>query len=121
MALNPKSGTLDFREFRFYPRVTNQFTADEDASVFLQVHLPLRKDKDPVTPRITAMREGAAPQSLEGEIIVESWNARTKIWSGVCRASLGSFEPGENILRITIPAGSGNDGLTAEVKFNKIG
>jgi VWFA-related protein len=119
LALNPKNGILDFNEVKFYPRVTNQFSAEEDAWVFLQAHLPLRKDKDSVSPQFTAWREGALPQTLGGELIAESWNAKTKIWSGICRLGLNLLGPGEHVLRITVPAGSGNGGLTTEIKFNK--
>ena len=119
LALNPKSGTLDFKEVRFYPRVTNRFSAEDDAWIFLQVYLPSKKDKGSVSPQFAVAREGATPQELVGPIIVESWNAKTKIWSGICRLGLSSVALGEHVLRITIPAESGGNDLTAEMRFHK--
>jgi VWFA-related protein len=119
LALNPKSGTLDFKEVRFYPRVTNRFSAEDDAWVFLQAYLPFKKDKDSVSPRFAIVRQGAIPQELVGQIIVESWNAKTRIWSGICRLGLSPLTLGEHVLRITVPAESGGNDLITEIKFYK--
>ena len=119
LALNQKSGTLDFKEVRFYPRVTNRFSAEDDAWVFLQVYLPSKKDKGSVSPQFAVVRQGAVPQELVGQIIVESWNVKTKIWSGICQAGLSPLALGEHILRITIPAESGGNDLITEIRFHK--
>ena len=119
VALDPKSGTLDFNEVRFYPRVTNRFPAEDDAWVFLQVFLPAKKDEGSVSPRFAIVRPEAIPQELAGPVIVESWNSKTKIWSGICRLGLSPLALGEHVLRVSVPAGSGGDDLTAEMKFQK--
>jgi hypothetical protein len=117
--LNQKSGTLDFKEVRFYPRVTNRFSAEDDAWVFLQVHLPSKKDKGSVSPQFAVVRQGAIPQELVGHIIVESWNVKTKIWSGICQLGLSPLALGEHVLRIKIPAESGGNDLITEIRFHK--
>jgi hypothetical protein len=119
LALNPKNGLLEFGQIRFYPRVTNQFSPDQDAWVFLQAHLPLRGDEGHVSPQFTAFRQGGEPQVLIGEIITDRWNAKTKVWSGIIQLSLIALEPGEHMLKVTIPEGTKGAPLTAQVKLLK--
>ena len=121
MALDPKSGALDFDGVRFYPRVTNRFLAEEEARVFLQVFLPSKSDKGPVSPRFAAGGQGSDSQELSGQVIVESWNAKAKVWSGICRLALSPLPPGEHVLRVSVPAGPGGEALTTEIGFQKGG
>jgi len=123
VALNPKNGTLEFGSVRFYPRVTNRFTAGQNAWVFLQAYLPLRKGQDIVVPRFAAVREGAEaePLTLAGEIISEYWSQKTKVWSGISRLGLGALADGGYVLRASLAASPavGEKDLTAEVRFFK--
>jgi hypothetical protein len=120
-ALDPKSGALDFSGIRFYPRVTGQFPAEDEASIFLQAYLPSKRDEAAVTPRFAVVRPEAVPQELSGTVVVESWNAKTRIWSAICQLGLGSLLPGEHVLRVSVPAGTGAEDLTTEVGFQKGG
>ena len=123
--INPKNGTLEFGGVRFYPRVTNRFTAGQDAWVFIQAYLPLRKGKDAVSPRFMAVLNGAgaSPGPMAGEIISEFWNDRAKVWSGLSRLELGMLADGEYVLKVELPASpeAGGMDLTSEIRFIKAG
>jgi VWFA-related protein len=119
--LDAKNGVLNFKDIRFYPRITDAFSPGQDAWVFLQAHLPLRKDKDMLAPQFMAFRGGVLPRVVSAKIIAESWNVKTKIWSGVCRLGLAPLDPGEYDLEITIPGWVEGTDLMTEVRLTKMG
>jgi VWFA-related protein len=117
LELEPKTGVLDFNDLRFYPRVTNLFSGGQDAWIFLQAHAPLRREKDAVAPQFIAFREGGPPRALPARIVSQSWDAKNKVWSGVCWMSLAGLEEGEHILEIAIPTWAEGDDLMHEIRL----
>jgi VWFA-related protein len=120
LSLNPKNGVLEFGQTLFYPQVTSAFSLDQDACAFFQIYLPLRKEKDRVSPQFMAFREGTPPQALAGKIVVESWNVKTKIWSGIFQLGLGSLPPGDHILKIAIPLWTEGSDLVTQTRLIKL-
>lgn len=99
-ALSKQDGGLEYGQIKFYPKVTNQFFKQEKASVFTQIYLPQGKEK--VQPEFMIKGEDESIRSVPGELIAESWDKKSKIWSVIFSLDLDPAALGENSLRIEI-------------------
>jgi len=124
VALNPKNGTVEFGELRFYPRVTNRFMAGQDAWVFIQAYLPVKTEKEAVAPQFMVFPKDQTtpPRVMTGKTVAEYWNPGTKVWSAISQLGLANLVDGEFVLQATLPASAKADkDLTIEVRFTKGG
>jgi VWFA-related protein len=94
--LSKKDGGLICGESKFYPKVTNQFDRWGEASVFVQAHLP--QGKKTLHPEFFTRGEDNRINPIEGELVIDSWNKKTKVWSGVYRLDFSPCSLGNNSL-----------------------
>jgi len=116
-SLSKKDGTLEYEECKFYPAVTNRFPRMENAAVFIQVYLSQGKMK--VTPKFTVMIKEGIVQPIPGELVAESWNKNSQIWSGLFNLDLSMLFPGDYSLDMSIPV-SQQTTMTKQLKLTKL-
>ncbi len=112
-SLSREDGGLEFNEIKFFPRVNRQFLPQENASVFIQIYLP--KGKISVHPEFKI-----SGKDIPAKLLAESWNERTKVWSGILRLDLNPVESGENSLKIEIPISKKESLTSQELKLGKL-
>jgi len=117
-SLSKEDGGLEYENLKFYPSVANRFGLQEDASVFLQIHLPAEESQ--VSPQFSLLRGEKTVQSIQGEIIAEAWDKKAKVWSGLVNLNLQPVMPGEYKLKASLPVASSNRLLTREVPLTKL-
>lgn len=103
-ALSKQDGGLEYGQIKFYPKVTNQFFKQEKASVFTQIYLPQGKGK--IQPEFIIRGEDKSVRYVPGELVVESWNKKSKIWSAIFSLDFNQAALGENSFTIEM-AGTG--------------
>jgi VWFA-related protein len=103
-ALSKQDGGLEYGQIKFYPKVTNQFFKQEKASVFTQIYLPQGKGK--IQPEFIIIGKDKSIRYVPGELIVESWNKKSKIWSVIFSLDFNQASLGENNFTIEM-AGTG--------------
>ena len=86
---------------KFFPKVTKQFKPQEDGYVFMQIYLP--QGKAEIQPEFSVLGENNISESIQGELIAESWNRGLKVWAGIFKLNLSTMSPGDNTLKIEIP------------------
>jgi hypothetical protein len=59
--------------------VTNQFERWGEASVFVQAHFP--DGIKTIQPEFFSTGKDMRVNPIKGELVIDSWNKRTKIWS----------------------------------------
>jgi VWFA-related protein len=99
--LSKKDGSLEFGQARFFPKVTHRFKQWSGAHLFFQAYLPYGK-KD-ATIGFFLIGEDRKVRPLLGEMLVEAWNDKTKIWAGIVFIDISAGVPGENSLVVEIP------------------
>jgi len=104
--LSKKDGGLICGEHKFYPKVTNQFERWGEASVFVQAHFP--EARKTIRPEFFSRGEDMRVFPIKGELVIDSWNKRTKIWSGIYQLDFSSCSLGDNSLFVEF-AESGNE------------
>jgi len=92
-ALSKKDGGLICGQYKFYPKVTNQFGRWGEASVFVQAYLP--EGKKDLHPEFLAKGADMRIQPIEGELILDSWNKRSKVWSSIYKLDLSPCSLGD--------------------------
>jgi VWFA-related protein len=102
--LSKKDGGLICGEHKFYPKVTNQFDRWGEASVFVQAHFP--EGKKSLQPEFYSRNTEMRVNPIEGELVVDSWNTKTKIWSGLYKLDFSPCSLGDNSLFVEF---SGSD------------
>lgn len=117
-SLSKDDGSLVYGQIKFFPSITNRFQRMQDAAVFLQIYLP--QGKSEVQPVFKVSGEGRLTQRVPLEIVAETWNKKTKIWSGIFNLQLRAVIYGEYTLKVEIPVSEGGDVLTKEVKLIKL-
>ena len=117
-SLSKEDGSLEYGEIKFYPSVINQFQRMQDASVFLQVYLPQGKIK--VQPKFIVSRKGRPSQSVPGEVVAETWNKKSKVWSGIFNLDLRTLFPADYSLKVGIPISEEGPILSKEMKLTKL-
>lgn len=116
-SLSKIGGSLEYGEKKFFPAVTNQFQKMQDASLFLQVYLP--RGKMVVQPVFKASGKRGSVQPIPGELVAESWNKESKVWSGIFNLHLRTLFFGDYTLKVEIPDKEGAI-LSKEVKLTKL-
>lgn len=118
--LSKKDGGLICKEFKFYPKVTNQFERWGEASVFVQALLS--EDQKSLQPQFFSRGEDMRVNPIEGELVIDSWNTKTRIWSGIYKLDFSPCCLGENSLFVEfLRAGEGSEAyLSRELKMSII-
>jgi len=117
-SLSQKDGSLEYGEIKFFPRVTKKFLQQEDAFVFMQIYLP--EGRVEIQPEFQVSGGGDLSNRIEGELIAESWNKRSKVWSGIFKLNLGNLSVGDNFLKVGIPVSKEGAVISKEVKLTKL-
>ena len=116
-SLSRKDGSLEYGEIKFFPAIINRFQLMQDVSLFLQVLLPQGRMK--VQPIFQISKDGIS-QVVQGELIAESWNERSNVWSGIFNLDLSSLSPGDYALKLSLPVYEEGPVLSREVKLIKL-
>lgn len=117
-SLSQKDGSLEYGEIKFFPKVTKKFLQQEDAFVFMQIYLP--EGRVEIQPEFQVSGGGDLSNRIEGELIAESWNKRSKVWSGIFKLNLGNLSVGDNFLKVGIPVSKEGAVISKEVKLTKL-
>jgi len=113
-SLSKKDGSLEYAEIKFFPKITDRFKMEESSSLFVQIFMP--QGKKDILPEITTLGEDEIPYPVEASLIAESWNDRTRIWSGIFNIDLSIAFPGENMLILEYPDAEKDSPLRRELK-----
>ena len=116
--LNPKTGVLEYGPLEFFPRLTGLFSAAQDAFLFLQVFTP--HGREALSPEYQLESPRAGSRTVPVETIAESWNEKTKVWSGVVKLSLYDVPPGEAVIRVAIPGPAGDERFVRRLLLTKL-
>ena len=117
-ALSQNDGALEYGEIKFFPSITNRFQRMQDASVFLQIHLP--QGKPEVQPDFKISGKGRLAQRIPAELVAESWNKKTRVWSGIFNLSLRNVIFGDYTLKVELPVSKEGEVLDKEVRLIKL-
>ena len=72
-------------------------------------------------PEFVLMGEDKRLRPLKGEMVAETWNPKSRVWSGVYSFELLGGFPGENTLYLDVPlAGAGDAVVNRELKLDLI-
>lgn len=117
-SLNPKTGILEYGPLEFYPRLTGQFSAAQDAFLFLQVFSPLGREA--LSPEFQLEGPRVGSRTVPVETVAESWNEKTKVWSGVVRLSLSDVPPGDVLVRVALPGPPADERFVRRLPLTKL-
>jgi len=117
-SLSKEDGALEYGETKFFPAVTNKFHRMQDAHVFLQVFVPQRETG--ISPEFEISGEEGITMSLPGELVAESWNESSRVWSGIFNLNLKNVTFGDYTLKVEIPVSEETPALSKEVKLIKL-
>ena len=117
-SLSKNDGSLEYGQIKFFPSITNRFQRMQDASVFLQIHLP--QGKTEIQPKFKVSGKGRLTQRIQAEIVAEAWNKKSKVWSGIFNLQLRTMIFGEYSLKVEIPISEESPALSREVKLIKL-
>jgi VWFA-related protein len=120
-SINPKTGNLEYSGIKFMPRVINLFSMRHGIFVFLQVYSPQGEER--VKPEFLVFREAeeeSQSTSIPGEIVVSSYNQKSRVWSGIYKLDLFNVRIGENILQARILVPEGNPVESEKIKLIKL-
>lgn len=98
--ISQKDATLQVENFKFYPMRSNQFTAKEDVSLFLQLNT--KDEKAKLNPQFVLLQNERVIGNIPFETIKESWNKKAKIRNIIYRLNLANFSPGEYNLEVRL-------------------
>jgi len=114
-SLSKKDGSLEYGQIKFFPKVTNQFLRRDAASVFFQIYLPQEKIK--IQPEFLIKGEDRILHLLPGKLAAESWNKKSKVWSGIFSLDLSTAVLGQSSLHVEIPVSDEGAVLSKEIKI----
>ncbi len=119
-ALSKKDGGLVCGQHKFYPKVTNQFERWGEASVFMQVYFP--DGRTNIQPEFLSRGKDMRIYPIEGDLVVDSWNKRTKVWSVIYKLDFSPCFPGDNSLFVEFAeSGDGSEpDMSRELKMTII-
>jgi len=117
-SLSKNDGSLEYGQIKFFPSITNRFQRMQDASVFLQIHLP--QGKTEIQPKFKVSGKGRLTQRIPAEIVAEAWNKKSKVWSGIFNLQLRIVIFGEYSLKVEIPISEESPALSREVRLTKL-
>ncbi len=99
--LSRKDGSLEFGQAKFFPKITNSFKQWAGIHLFFQAFFPDGKKDFPGD--FFLIGEDQKVNPLSGELIVSSWNDKTKIWSVIFFIDISAGSAGLNNLYVEIP------------------
>jgi VWFA-related protein len=99
--LSQKDGSLEFGQAKFFPKITNFFKQWGGIHLFLQAFRPDGQKDSPAD--FFLIGEDRKVKPLSGELIVTSWNDKTKIWNGIFFLDISAGSTGLNNLIVEIP------------------
>ena len=111
LGLSSKDGRLEFGQLRFAPRISGIFDQWEWTHIFLQFSIP--NEEKNIQPKFYIIGEDQQIQSLSGELLIDSYDEETKIWSGIFILDTNLVSFGEHILTVEVP-GSGEDSVVSK-------
>ena len=117
-SLSQKDGSLVYGEIKFFLKVPKQFKQQEDAYVFMQIYVP--QGKAEIQPEFNFTTKDNSSYSTAGELVAESWNKKSKVWSGIFKLDLNSVNVGDNILKVEIPVSGKDFAIVKEMKLKKL-
>ena len=97
-SISQEDAILQVGDFKFYPMGSNQFNANENVSLFLQVNM--KDEKVKLDPQLVLLQNGRIHGNIPFETIKESWNKKAKIRNIIYKLNFANFSPGEYILDI---------------------
>jgi len=102
-SISQEDAILQVGDFKFYPMGSNQFNANENVSLFLQVNM--KDEKVKLDPQLVLLQNGRIHGNIPFETIKESWNKKAKIRNIIYKLNFVNFSPGGYILdiRLTSP------------------
>lgn len=112
-SLSKKDGSLEYGEIKFFPSIINLFPQVQNSSVFLQVFLP--QGKIEIRPEFTISGQEITSELIPGELVAESWNEKSKVWSCIFNLDLGDGISGDYTLKVEIPVSEEGPVLSKEV------
>lgn len=117
-SLSREDGCLEYGKIRFYPSVTNRFQRMQNASVFLQAYLPQGKPKE--LTRFTVIRKDGIALPVKGEAAAESWDKKSRIWSGIFNLDMQMVFPGDYSFKVSVPVSKEGPVLSKETRLTKL-
>jgi len=114
-SISKTDGSLEYDQIKFFPKVTDQFKQWEDASVFMQIYLPHGKTE--IQPEFLAIGKDRLLRPIAAELVAESWNKTSKVWSGIFKLELIPGTIGKNSLYLEIPESEEGAVLSKEMKL----
>ena len=114
-SISIKDGSLEIGQAKFYPNIKARFNKLYGMYLFLQAYLP--DGKDNMVFNFSLLGEDRHMHSISGNLVIESWIDKTKLWNGIFFLDLlkGSF--GENSLIVEISNSVTKSVLSRELKL----
>jgi VWFA-related protein len=118
-ALDRNSGEMEYGGLKFFPQVTNRFSARQsDLYVFMQVYDP--SGTGTFKPEYIISGPAGSSATLEGETVAESWNKKSKVWSGICKIDFSSVAVADHVFQGAVTGPGGDLVLSPEIRFVKL-
>ena len=99
-SISQEDAILQVGDFKFYPMGSNQFNANENVSLFLQVNM--KDEKAKLNPQFVLLRNERTHGNIPFEIIKESWNKKANIRNIIYKLNFASLSPGEYNLNVRL-------------------
>jgi len=119
--INPKTGHLECSGIKFTPRVTNLFSMREEGFIFFQVFAP--QGEEMIKPEFLVFGEDEGKNqsvNIPGELVVGSFNQKSKAWSGIYKLDLSEVPVGRNFFQARIPVADGHPIASQKIKLIKL-
>jgi VWFA-related protein len=118
-SLNQDNGSLEYGNLKFVPQVTNRFSGRQGTVyAFLQVYDPRGEGK--IQPEFAVSRREGPTQAIARELVAESWNKKSKIWSGIFKLDFSPVAVADNTLQVRLPGPEGEGVSSREIRFKKL-
>lgn len=114
-SLSRQDGGLEYGEIKFFPAVINRLEPMQDVSIFLQVFLP--QGKIEIHPKFQVSGKDGLSQQISRELIAESWNEKSNVWSGIFKLDLKSMISDDYTLKVEIPVSEEGPVMSKDVKL----
>lgn len=84
----------------------------------MQIYLP--QGKNEIQPEFLVSKEDSPSYSIPGELVAESWNEKSKVWSGIFKLDIRNLSAGDNSLEVKILAYGKDSVISREVELTLI-
>ena len=98
-SLSNKDGTLQLKNYKFYPMGLNEFRPRKDIALFLQWHS--KREDISLEPEFTLTQNGLEKGIVPGRIVDKSWSKKACVWNCVYALDFQTVLKGDYILEIT--------------------